>query len=277
MPKVRIFLVAWVCVSLITVSASAFKLPSAKDLTQSTNKKETQKTKIDSDQTVIQKSARVGKNVINFAVAGALTGAAVGAATSDEKNMGQNIMRGGIAGAAAGSTVGYIYGTIEAKKMQSRDQAVAKYKYTKDKGTFVKIEKVAAAPDMVSKGKGAAFETIYTVLTPNEKDTVNVYMGFGVVLAALDEGNDRYTPGQLQEFQIKNGGGTFKINVPLKDTKQYEPQSYKFIVGIEAAGKDKKVYQTSSAKFNIMPASAGIRNADFFTASAATGNTDKIQ
>jgi hypothetical protein len=245
---------------LISTPVLAFNLPTTKDLTKTVQPDQSQAAapavKTDSDKVIIQKSSRVGKNVIQFAATGLMTGAAVGAVSGSKEDMQSNMLKGAAVGAAAGAAAGYVYGTIEAKKMRSRDQAVAKIGYKPEQGTLVQIESVAAAPDAFAKGKEAAFETVYTVLTPNEKETIKVCMGFGVVLAALDEGNDSYKPGQLQEFQIENGGGTFKVNVPLKDTKEYEPQSYKFIVGVEAVGKDKKVFESSAANFNVMPASA---------------------
>ncbi|MDA8137444.1 MAG: YMGG-like glycine zipper-containing protein [Desulfobacteraceae bacterium] len=259
-PKLKM---ACLGILLLASPVLAFNLPTTKDLTKAVQPEQSQPaapaTKSDSDHVVIQKSSRVGKNVIQFAATGMMAGAAVGAVSGKKEDMQTNMLKGAAAGAAAGATAGYIYGTIEAKKMRSRDQAVAKMAYKPEQGTLLKIESVTAAPDAVAKGKQAAFETVYTVLTPNEKDTIKVVMGFGVVLAALDEGNDSYKPGQLQVFQIENGGGTFKVNVPLIDTKDYEPQSYKFIVGVEADGKDKKAFESSAANFNVMPASAELR------------------
>ena len=255
--KARIVIIGVMCIGLLSSTALAFNLPKFK--TGGDKQTDTKSSQTKSDNVVIQKSSRIGKNVIKFAVGGAVVGATAGALSGKNKDMGKNALKGGLIGAAAGGVAGYIYGTIESKIMRSRDQAVAKYKYTEKQGTFVKIESIVANPDAVAKGKNAAFETVYTVLTPNEKETIRVSMGFGIVLADLDENNDAYTPGKLQEFEIKNGGGTFKVNVPLKDTTKYEPQSYKFIVGIEADGKDKKIYQASSANFNIMPSNAGLR------------------
>jgi outer membrane lipoprotein SlyB len=196
----------------------------------------------ENDPVVIKKSRAI-TYAKKGAKTGAMTGAGVGAMAGDEKTA----AAGAAAGALAGAVAGYIYGDVKDRQLKSRDEAVAHYEYTPDKGVFVVIETVEADPTALTRGGKIQFKTVYTVLMPSEKESIEVNMGFGVVLAELTEASDQFQPGRLEVFKVKSGGGTFEVSVPLSDTSSYEPHSYKYVVGVQAGDS----YAQEELIFNI--------------------------
>jgi hypothetical protein len=215
-------------VALILVSLLA--VPLAADAQLGGLGKKKKKDEPTTDDPVIIAKSRAASAAAEGAKTGAMTGAGIGAMTGGA----EEAAAGAAIGAAAGAAAGSIYGEIKDRQLRSRDEAIARHEYTPDRGVLVVIESIEADPTAVARGGNLAFTTVYTVLAPSEKDKIAVDLGYGVVLAELDEQSDQFEPGKLEAYTVKRGGGTFEVTVPLVDTSAYEPHSYKYIVGVKA-------------------------------------------
>lgn len=119
MTKVRTMLVGCLCVGFLSSTVLAFNLPSASDLTkaatQDAAKTDSEAAQVNSDKVVIQKSARVGKNVVKFAVGGAVVGAAVGALSGDKKDRAANAIKGALPERRSAASPAISTGPLKAK------------------------------------------------------------------------------------------------------------------------------------------------------------------
>lgn len=139
---------------------------------------------------------------------GTATGAGVGAAAGAVLGavMGKDVksaVMGGLLGALIGGAIGHYY--YDEKRTVT--ETARKYDYDASKGTLLKIEDVAAVPQIVKPGGTVELKMTYALLSDEKNTQLDIVETREIRLGNELVGNP--------EIRTTRGGGTFTSSIPL--------------------------------------------------------------
>jgi hypothetical protein len=149
-----------------------------------------------------------------------------------------------VVGGAAGAVVGFTIGTVQDRRLASRDQAVEKYAYDPGQGPLLRVEEIAMDPPAVSPGAKARVRVVYTVLSPGEGDEISV----SYANALFHDGNALMDLG-AQEASVSQGGGTIEAVFPFSVPKNAPDGTYEFRSDVSISGA--QLTDTGSSRFYV--------------------------
>jgi len=128
-----------------------------------------------------------------------------------------------IAGGVAGAVVGFAVGTVQDRRLASRDQAMLKYAYDPGGGALLKVEKVTLEPPSITPGSEARVRVVYTVLSPSDSEDISVAYSNSL----YHDGRSLRNLGS-EMTSVSRGGGTIEAVFPFTVPKDAPEGTYEF-------------------------------------------------